>query len=285
MYNTYVSRCGSVIFDFARGEIIFERAGTLSETMHLVSMKIKMSEITAIELAQPTFSKLGGFQLIVNGVRYVSSTGQDMTQFAITKKSEFPAMQWDLGQIVMTNGLGGFYDMNSVNAPKVLYQNVDPDVVYSFVNNTGSSLKVYKDYLVITHTGVLNYLSKNGLKGNKRFNFSSITAIECRKATTMAAGYLQFSIFGSDRSGGLNAAAGDENSILFDATNNNLIQEIVDYIERRRQEINQPQAPVVQQIVQQTSVADELKKFKELLDMGAITQEEYDAQKKRLLGM
>ena len=33
------------------------------------------------------------------------------------------------------------------------------------------------------------------------------------------------------------------------------------------------------------SPADELKKFKELLDMGAITQEEYDAKKKQLLGL
>ena len=32
------------------------------------------------------------------------------------------------------------------------------------------------------------------------------------------------------------------------------------------------------------SVADELLKFKRLLDMGAITQEEFDAQKKQLLG-
>lgn len=33
------------------------------------------------------------------------------------------------------------------------------------------------------------------------------------------------------------------------------------------------------------SVADEIKKFKELLDMGAITQEEFDAKKKQLLGL
>ena len=32
------------------------------------------------------------------------------------------------------------------------------------------------------------------------------------------------------------------------------------------------------------SVADEIKKFKELLDMGAITQAEFDAKKKQLLG-
>ena len=33
------------------------------------------------------------------------------------------------------------------------------------------------------------------------------------------------------------------------------------------------------------SAADELKKFKELLDMGVITQEEFDAKKKQLLGL
>ena len=32
-------------------------------------------------------------------------------------------------------------------------------------------------------------------------------------------------------------------------------------------------------------IADELKKFKELLDMGVITQEEFDAKKKQLLGL
>jgi len=34
-----------------------------------------------------------------------------------------------------------------------------------------------------------------------------------------------------------------------------------------------------------TSAADEIKKFKELLDMGIITQEEFDAKKKQLLGL
>ena len=34
-----------------------------------------------------------------------------------------------------------------------------------------------------------------------------------------------------------------------------------------------------------TSAADELKKFKELLDTGIITQEEFDSKKKELLGI
>lgn len=38
-------------------------------------------------------------------------------------------------------------------------------------------------------------------------------------------------------------------------------------------------------IVQNTSDADELKKYKDLLDNGVITQEEFDAKKKQLLGL
>ena len=38
-------------------------------------------------------------------------------------------------------------------------------------------------------------------------------------------------------------------------------------------------------VIQQSSSADELKKFKDLLDTGVITQEEFDAKKKQLLGL
>lgn len=37
--------------------------------------------------------------------------------------------------------------------------------------------------------------------------------------------------------------------------------------------------------IQETTNADELKKYKDLLDSGAITQEEFDAKKKELLGI
>ena len=37
-------------------------------------------------------------------------------------------------------------------------------------------------------------------------------------------------------------------------------------------------------VKQESTKADELKKYKELLDSGAITQEEYDNKKKELLG-
>ena len=44
-------------------------------------------------------------------------------------------------------------------------------------------------------------------------------------------------------------------------------------------------APAAAVVVNSTSAADELRKFKDLLDCGIITQEEFDAKKKQLLGL
>ena len=42
---------------------------------------------------------------------------------------------------------------------------------------------------------------------------------------------------------------------------------------------------VVEETQVENSTAEQLKKYKELLDMGIITQEEFDAKKKQLLGL
>ncbi|MBE6660954.1 MAG: SHOCT domain-containing protein [Ruminococcaceae bacterium] len=54
---------------------------------------------------------------------------------------------------------------------------------------------------------------------------------------------------------------------------------------KRNKAKNAESAPAQQTTAQQSSPADELKKYKDLLDSGAITQEEYDAKKKELLGL
>lgn len=56
---------------------------------------------------------------------------------------------------------------------------------------------------------------------------------------------------------------------------------------RNKNDVSQqaPSSTQVVQNIQQISSADELAKFKQLLDSGAITQEEYNAKKKQLLGL
>lgn len=59
-------------------------------------------------------------------------------------------------------------------------------------------------------------------------------------------------------------------------------KKINDAILEYKAQQNRPTQMIVNQA---SSSADELKKFKELLDMGIITQEEFDAKKKQLLGL
>ena len=63
-----------------------------------------------------------------------------------------------------------------------------------------------------------------------------------------------------------------------------LAQKIQSFIDDYQAAATTPQVQTINNIVTK-SPAEELKAFKELLDMGIITQEEFDAKKKQLLGL
>ena len=60
------------------------------------------------------------------------------------------------------------------------------------------------------------------------------------------------------------------------------MREVANYVKERVSDIKNRESQPYQS---QVSAADEIKKFKELFDMGIITQEEFDAKKKQLLGL
>ena len=66
--------------------------------------------------------------------------------------------------------------------------------------------------------------------------------------------------------------------------NNMEIHKTISNLLLERQNMPVYSAPIAKQGIPQSN-ADELKKFKELLDSGVITQEEFDAKKKQLLGL
>lgn len=78
----------------------------------------------------------------------------------------------------------------------------------------------------------------------------------------------------------------DENTITLKNKPNIIkeAKETVDFLNKKIREAKTG-AHTAQTVIQQNSAADELKKFKELLDSGIITQEEFDAKKKQLLGL
>lgn len=110
----------------------------------------------------------------------------------------------------------------------------------------------------------------------------AIQSVQFRKGGAFVNGFIQFGVMGDqEKQGGVLAAANDENSVIFSIDQNEQAEKIKDYIEGiilNRSKGGQP-------VVQQASAADEILKFKSLLDAGAITQEEFDAKKKALLGL
>jgi Domain of unknown function (DUF4429) len=76
-------------------------------------------------------------------------------------------------------------------------------------------VQAYEDRIVVRRRGILGFLT-NGMKGDKTIPYSSITAVQYKKAGLLLNGYIQFSIKGGvEDKRGVFAATRDENTVLF----------------------------------------------------------------------
>lgn len=149
------------------------------------------------------------------------------------------------------------------------------------LKGVGGLLTVYEDKVVIEIKGLLGFLSQ-GLAGGKTIPMSAIQSVQFKKAGSWTNGFIQFGIMGGrEVQGGLFNAANDENSVMFTSDLNDKALQIKEYIESLiLSRLNGSQT-----IVKQTSAADEILKYKNLCDQGIITQQEFEAKKKELLGL
>jgi len=90
--------------------------------------------------------------------------------------------------------------------------------------------------------------------------------------------YTNYSTWGLESKKGLFDATQDENTVIFSKKNNELVDQIKSKIEEL---ISRQHTGYINQL----SPADEIRKYKELLDDGLITQEEFEKKKKQLLGL
>ena len=159
-------------------------------------------------------------------------------------------------------------------------------VRYCMVNNLGKILDVYDNKVVFTSTQSTSTLVTGLLlggsvtQGEKTIYYKDAIGVQY-KPSAIADGYIQI----ETAAGGMTSSSSQysgENAIQFSGKERNAEAEIV--VAFIRQQIdavkNAPTGGTVQ-----ASPAEELKKFKELLDMGIISQEEFDEKKKQLLGI
>jgi len=144
------------------------------------------------------------------------------------------------------------------------------------LKGVGGQLEVYHEKLIIKHEGFFaSFLSSH--RGDKKIYYKNISSVQV-KAAGLLNGYIQFSLnSGYESVSGVFEATQDENSLIFQPKSNELVKEIQSYIEKAIHDSQKSaDAPV--------SIADEIGKLKKLFDEGAINQEEFEAQKKKLLG-
>jgi hypothetical protein len=150
------------------------------------------------------------------------------------------------------------------------------------LSGIGGRLDVYDNKIIIVRSGGVSFLL-HGLKGDKTLYYHQITSLQLKKADGFTNGYIQFSIQGGREStGGILAATQDENTIMFNQTQNDHAQRIHDLIERKLLEAQTSKQTSVSAPI---SVTDEIAKMKKLLDSGVISQEEFNAFKKKMLGI
>lgn len=166
--------------------------------------------------------------------------------------------------------------------PKKIFQDEELEPEFILESHTNKTLKVRGGAIVI--------VKKQGILSQQRektLPISNITSVEVKKPGTLS-GYIQFSIAGGQAlnssytlTGGAWDAASDENSVLFSgAENYQIALNIKHYVESYS-----PPAGDQQRVPNSSnSAADEIRKYKELLDDGIISEQEFESKKKQLLG-
>ena len=152
---------------------------------------------------------------------------------------------------------------------------------FEFKSNSKFNVSVNDNNVTIEIKGFTNFLNKGGSKGAKSIPIKAITAIQYKKPS-FTTGYVQFAYSGSQETkGGTFSAVKDENTITFTQKEQTLAEEMIELIEEKRANAHSSNQASIQAI----SAADEILKFKQLLDEGILTQDEFDTKKKQLLGI
>ncbi len=147
------------------------------------------------------------------------------------------------------------------------------------IKGRSGRVELYPSRVTIKRKGFFAKMSHGWTKGEKEIFLCDITAIQIKKPGWVE-GYIKFILPGTlERRGGVRAAQTDENTVTFFTRKKYetalKIKEQIDKIKMS------PAAPISNP--QPLHALDELKKWKELLDMKAISIEEYNEIKQKYL--
>ena len=118
-----------------------------------------------------------------------------------------------------------------------------------------------------------------GQSGDKELRISQISAIQLKEPSAWMKGFIQFTLIGGreERSAAWDVAR-DENSVIFSNKQTSEIKRFKNKVDELIDAHHQPQPA-------NPSYIEELEKLASLRDSGIISEEEFEAKKKQLLGL
>ena len=141
-------------------------------------------------------------------------------------------------------------------------------------------LTVTPTKIIISRKGAIGFISQ-GHKGEKEIDLSQISAVQFKKPGLGTVGYIQFSFLGGgETKGGIRDAVRDENTILFKGGKVEAdfvkAKELIDTYRSRLRGEGSAGGSV--------GLGD-LEHLAQLRDRGILTEEEFTAKKKQILGL
>lgn len=233
--------------------------------------EIPLDSIKSIKLKKPIFLSQGYIQLILEGSK--------------KKKGAFAAMGDEYS--IMINDEAQYKQFEQAKELIESFQHEQNLVSEQNEKGEGWREDVFKGgngTLVVTPEKIkiiYSWLHTRG-KGEKTINIRAISSTQL-KEPKMTSGYIQFTFQGSseNQSRSSFSAIDDQNTIAI--SNKHQFEDFKRAKALIESYQNQLYAP---QILQASlSGADELKKYKELLDEGIISEKEFNAKKKQILGL
>lgn len=154
-----------------------------------------------------------------------------------------------------------------------------PEGCLYFMNGLQGTLAVYEDYIEFDFSGsaVKKYMS--GFGGVKKVYYHQINSIQKRDATDVVNGTIEFELPGMAAS----AFSQNENLISYLPKYQEEAEKIYDFVNDKILSIHNAKTQPAQVVQNEVSPMAKLKEAKELLDMGIITQEEFDEIKAKCL--
>jgi hypothetical protein len=161
------------------------------------------------------------------------------------------------------------------------------ELIAEFKGQNGILL-IYEEYIEISRKSFGGFFSQ-GSKGNRRFYYSDINAIEYKTPSMMSNGYFKIIAGGTSE---VNSKVGllsssmdsikDPNTVVLRSFNKKVSAECDSLYEKAMNQLNTLKGNS-QSTSEKGSNLDELKKLGELLNTGVLTQEEFELEKKKIL--